>query len=91
MFLTTLSFAGAQKDMGLLSKIPNRIAIHIGSNSFHDYSFKEVGITATCDTGFSGFGFILDEIMIPDTPSSNNHFSLSFLSTLIGHSSLVNP
>jgi DNA-binding transcriptional MerR regulator len=78
MFLTTLSLAGAQKDVGLFSKIPNRIASHIGSNSFNDYSLKEAGITATCDTDYSGFGFILEEIMIPDTPSENNHFSLSF-------------
>ncbi len=81
MFLASLAFAGAQNEMKLYSKIPNRIAKQIESKSFEDFSFKEAGITFTCDTEYSGYRYSQSDFLFPSENSAENYFSLNFLMT----------
>lgn len=78
MLLASLAFVGAQREMGLFSKIPDRIVNQIENNSFQDFNFTEGGITVTCDTEYSGYINTQTNILLSEENASANYFSLSF-------------
>lgn len=77
MFLASLAFAGAQNEMRLFSKIPNRIANQIANNVFNDYHFVEAGITFNCDIEYSGYTRV-SNFLLPAENAEENYFSLKF-------------
>ncbi len=81
MFLSSMAFTGAQGEVGIFSKIPKRIAEQIENNSFSDFSFKEVGITFTCDVEHSGYVDTLNanpQVLFPEDDAKETYFSLDF-------------
>jgi hypothetical protein len=78
MFLASLAYAGAQNEMGLFSKIPQRIASNIENNILDDYQFVEAGIAFNCDIEHSGYTKITN-ILVPSENTKENYFSLKFL------------
>lgn len=78
MFLASLAFAGAQENMGLFSKIPNRLADRIDNNTFKSYHFVEAGITFSCDIEHSGYIDTQSQLLIPAEDAAETYFNLKF-------------
>jgi DNA-binding transcriptional MerR regulator len=78
MVLASLALAGAQKEMGLFSKIPSRIAEQIEKNTFQDFHFTEAGITVTCDIEYSGYRSAQSYFLLPEEDTAETYFSLDF-------------
>jgi len=78
MVLASLAFAGAQNDMKLFSKIPNRIAEQIANKAFEDFNFKEAGITFTCDTEYFGYMNMQSDFLFPAENATENYFNLNY-------------
>lgn len=78
MFLTALAFVGAQKEVGLFSKIPNRIADLIDQNTFSSFQFSEAGLVLICDIEYFGFIDTGSNILITSEHTKENFFKLSF-------------
>lgn len=78
MLLSSLAFVGAQNEMGLFSKIPNRISAHIRNHSFQDFQFTEASITAICETEYSGFVNTQSGVLLPEENITTNYYNLNF-------------
>lgn len=78
MILASLAFAGAQNEIKLFSKIPNRIAKQIENKTFEDFNFKEAGITFTCDTEYSNYRYTQSDFLFPIENATETYFSLNF-------------
>lgn len=78
MLLASLAFAGAQDEMGLFSKTPERIAEQTGNNTFKDFHFTEAGISFTCDTEYSGYIDTQSHFLVPEENAAETYFSLNF-------------
>ncbi len=74
----SLAIACAQKEMGLFSKIPSRIADQICNNTFKDFHFEEAGVMFTCDTEYSGYETPQSDYLMPQKNAVGTYFSLSF-------------
>lgn len=77
MLLTSLAMVGAQKEMGLFSNIPRRIAEQIVNNTFKDFNFKEAGITFICDMEYSGYVKVNDLDLLVEN-GMEPYFNLKF-------------
>lgn len=77
MVLISLAFAGAQEEVGLFSKAPNRIAEQINNSTFKDFYFTEAGITFSSDTEYSGY-IDTQSYLIPEENALETHYSLNF-------------
>lgn len=77
MVLASLAFAGAQDEMKLFSKIPNRIIEQIENNTFKDYHFAEAGITFICDIEHSGY-YETQSYLLPSDDEKETYFNLKF-------------
>ena len=77
MQLATFAYVGAQNEIKLFSKVPNRIVNQIERNSFEDFNFEEVGITINCDIDYSGYNKA-HLYLIPDNVAKENYFYLKF-------------
>lgn len=78
MLLSSLAFAGAQNEMGLFSNIPARIAEQIKNNQFQSFRFTEAGITAACDTEYSGYINTQSGLLLPEENITENYYVLTF-------------
>lgn len=78
MILLSLSFAGAQDEMGLFSKAPSRIIKQITGNGFHDFNFTEAGIALICNTEYSGYIEAESNFLFPEENVAETYFSLDF-------------
>lgn len=79
MFLASLAFTGAQKEMKLYSKIPIRIGTQIKNKTFEDFHFIEAGITFTCDIEHSGYWDAQSDFLFSAENATETFFSLNFL------------
>lgn len=77
MVLASLAFAGAQSEMILFSKIPNRIIEQIENNTFKDYNFIEAGITFICDIEHAGYKET-QSYLLPYEDEKETYFNLKF-------------
>lgn len=77
MVLASLAFAGAQNEMIIFSKIPNRIIEQIENNTFKDYNFVEAGITFICDIEHSGYKET-QSYLLPYEDEKETYFNLKF-------------
>lgn len=78
--LSSLAMAGAQDEMGLLSRAPERISKQINNNLFKDFSFIEAGIELTYNIQYSGY-LATDtnfSLLIPDEDVSENYYRMEF-------------
>ncbi|NLM73710.1 MAG: hypothetical protein GX184_06770 [Clostridiaceae bacterium] len=78
MFLTSMSLAGAQKDMGLFSKIPKQILVQINNNLFRDFNYTVAGIEIENKVNLKGYLDGSWEILIPSENEGENYFNLRF-------------
>ncbi|MBE5967067.1 MAG: MerR family transcriptional regulator [Lachnospiraceae bacterium] len=78
MLLASLAFVDAQREIGLFSKAPARMAKQIENNSFQDFHFTEAGITVTCDTEYSGYINTQSNLLLPEENATANYYRLSF-------------
>jgi len=79
MLLASLAFVGAQDEMKLYSKIPNKIEEQIKSRTFKDFHFKEAGITFTCDTEYYGYKDRSSQFLFSEENAPETYFSLNFI------------
>lgn len=78
MVLASLAFVGAQNEVGLFSKIPDRISSQIQSSTFDDFRFTEAGIEFNCDTEYSGYINTKSGFLLPKENAKGTYFSLNF-------------
>lgn len=78
MTLASLSFVGAQKEVRLFSKIPNRIIKKIENNPFTDFQFTEAGVIVTCDIEYSGYEDMAFMLVPSEDDESETYFYLHF-------------
>lgn len=78
MLLSSLSFACAQEEMKLFSKIPKRISEHVRSNPFEDFSFIEAGIEFSCNIETSGYLEPYSIFIIPKGDNEESLFIMEF-------------
>ena len=78
LFMASLAFAGAQKDVGIFSSFTSRISKQIQNNTFKDFSFEEAGIKFNCDFEFSGYMDFASSYLMPKKDAAETSFSLKF-------------
>ncbi len=84
MILTSLAFAGAKEDVGMYSKVPNRIMEQIGSHQFADFSFSEAGILFSCEVDYSGYFDAQNGFLFPEEDTADAYFRLAFALVGVG-------
>lgn len=65
MQLASLAFVGARDEFLQFSPARKKMVRSITSHSFEDYSFKEAGVSVTCDVEQVGYGLVGAGLMIP--------------------------
>ncbi len=83
MLLSSLAFVGAQREMGLFSKIPARIAEQIEHSPFQDFSSEEAGISLSCDMEYSGYTSTQAGLLIPEEDAAENSFRFTYSMNII--------
>ena len=78
MYLISLAITGAQDQMHLYSKLPNRILKNIDNNTFKNFHFEEAGITFNCDISYWGYINTQSDYLWPEENIDENYFSLNF-------------
>lgn len=78
MILAALSFANAQKDVGILSNTTKRLISHIEENEFESFRFIEANIRFQCDIEYTGYKSTGFGLLIPDDNVKENYFRLEF-------------
>lgn len=78
MLLSSLSFACAQEEMVLFSKIPKRISEHVRKYPFEDLHFIEAGIEFTCSIETSGYSDPYSFFIIPSGGNEESLFLMEF-------------
>lgn len=78
MILTSLAFAGAQNNIGLLSDAFKRITDTINNNPYSSFEFAEAGIEFTCNVQYSGYINAQPNFLLPDDSASENYFRMQF-------------
>ena len=78
MIISSLAFAGAQKEMHLFSKLPNRIVSHISDNTFYDFRLDEGDIKVICETENAGYLEAGSSLIILNRDEEEGYFNLVF-------------
>lgn len=78
ILLASYAFAGAQEEVGLFSKVLQRVANQIQENTFGDYSFNEGNVDIICNTEYYGYTNSQVGFLIPNENEVNNYFRLEF-------------
>lgn len=77
MALAALALSGAQKEVGIFSRIPENILKQMNPN-FQSFQFTEAGITFTCDIQYSGYEYVGHHFLIPIEHSTGYDYHFIF-------------
>lgn len=78
MAIVSLAFAGAQEEMHLFSRLPNRIVNHISENTFYSFSLEEGNIKLICETENDGYVEAGSSLIILNGDAEDSYFNLDF-------------
>ncbi len=80
MIISSLALVGAQDEVHLFSKIPNRIIKQIRGNTFYDFNIEEGNIEINCETENRGYRYIeiFPSLSIFDDNAEESYFKLDF-------------
>lgn len=77
MILTSLSFVGAQKEVGIFSNIRSKILKLINENNFKSFDITQAGIQVNCDVAYSGYIKAGNKMLIPGE-GAQTHYHMVF-------------
>ena len=80
MIISSLALAGAQDEVHLFSRIPNRIIKQIRGNTFYDFNIEEGNIEINCETENRGYRYreTFPSLIIFDNNTEESYFKLDF-------------
>ncbi len=76
--LVSLALAGAQKETGLLSKIPSQLASQISANSFQSFSYAQDSFKIMAELDYAGYFDTQSGFLVPMENVSEQYFRLEF-------------
>ncbi|WP_326910545.1 RDD family protein [Sedimentibacter sp. MB31-C6] len=78
MILASLSFAGAQDEVSLFSKVNRNIIDNIINNKLKNFEFIEANIEFICNVIYTGYINTYDGYLFPDKNLEENYFKLDY-------------